>query len=207
MNGIDPMLKHLQAVKWAAGQDVDIISMSWNARLKEATKNDPGNANEVSELHAAITNAVTKKGILMYCAAGDNKGGTARGEKWVPCDLPSAISIGATDNNGTRKPYVVANKELAYLFPGENVLPDTDKDPDSKEVGNSGATAIAAGLAALVLFFTKWKNIKVEKVAVPRYMDKVMKSVFDANEKVVQVKGVLEEKLIDKFENNLRGQA
>src|SRR5271168_3899634 len=140
MNGMDRLLKHLQAVEWATRQGVDIISMSWNAREKQKTENDLGNEADVSALQSAIDEAA-KKGILMYCAAGDNKGGTAEGQRWVPCDLNNACSIGATDNHNNIKHYVVKNERLAYLFPGENVLPDPDK-----EVGNSGATAIAAGL-------------------------------------------------------------
>ncbi|KAF2494952.1 hypothetical protein BU16DRAFT_562579 [Lophium mytilinum] len=198
------------AVEWATSQKVDIISMSWNVRRKENKgENDPGNEVEVNELHKAINTAATDRGILMYCAAGDNMGGIGKDQKWVPCDLENTHSIGATDIHGSKKPYVVDNEKLAYLFPGENILQEADKD--SKDVGNSGATALAAGLAAMVLFLTRAHGINVEGPSVRPYMNKVFKNVFNASsaQKVVQIANVLEKTAqgVDKFRDKLKAEA
>jgi subtilisin family serine protease len=196
-------------VEWATSQGVDIMSMSWNVRRMQKNKDDPGNEAEVVELEKAINAAATEKNILMYCAAGDQKGGTSRSMKWVPCDSENTISIGATDIHGTKKLYVVDNERLGYLLPGENVLMETDKD--SKDVGNSGATALAAGLAAMVLFFARAHHIHIEHASVRVFMENVFNSVFNAtvdNNKVVQVHGVLgeESSKIDKFREKLMAE-
>ena len=96
----------------------------------------------------------------MYCAVDDQKGGISKSMKWVPCNSKNTISIGAADIHGSKKLYVVDNEKLGYLFPGENILKETDRD--SKDVGNSGATALAASLAAMVLFYTRAHNMNVE---------------------------------------------
>jgi subtilisin family serine protease len=193
-------------VEWATSQGVDIISMSWNVRRTEKTADDLGNEAEVMELETAINSAATNQNILIYCAAGDQKGGISKSMKWVPCDFNNTISIGATDIHGTKKPYVVDNERLGYLFPGENILKETDKD--SKDVGNSGATALAAGLAAMVLFFSRANGINIERPSVRPYMERVYRSVFNAtadNNKVVQVHSVLgaEKSKRDKFKEKL----
>ncbi|KAL8975512.1 MAG: hypothetical protein Q9197_000250 [Variospora fuerteventurae] len=190
----DRMLNLTQAVEWAANH-VDIMCMSWNVRRKPKTDTDLGNETQVNNLQKAV-NEAAQKGILMYCAAGDDRGGTGQNQEWVPCDLDNTLSVGAMDNNNNKKKYVVEHK-LSYLFPGENVLPETDKD--SKEVGNSGATAIAAGLAALVLFFTKWKSMDVEKKQRPQYLERVMDSVFNKTSYVVHVHGVLDPNQMEWF--------
>lgn len=192
-------------MEWATSRGVDIISMSWNVRRVEKNRDDIGNEQEVSELEKAINIAATDKHILMYCAAGDQKGGVSKSMKWVPCDSENTISVGATDMNGNKKLYVVDNENLRYLFPGENILKETDKD--SKDVGNSGATALAAGLAAMVLFFVRAHDINIERTSVRAYMDRVFGSVFNAtaNNKVVQVQDVLgiEKSKLKKFEEKL----
>ncbi|KAL8857682.1 MAG: hypothetical protein Q9178_005717 [Gyalolechia marmorata] len=196
-----------KAIEWATSRGVDVISMSWNVRRTEGIGKDPGNLDEATQLGKAIDFAAKEKNILMYCAAGDQKGAIGS-TKWVPCDSENTISIGATDINGTKKGYVVDNKQLAYLFPGENILKETDDD--SKDVGNSGATALAAGLAAMVLFFSRAKNINIEKRSLKEYMERVFDKVFNAtehNSKVVQVADVLgeEKSKLETFEKKLKG--
>ncbi|KAL9639492.1 MAG: hypothetical protein Q9204_001067 [Flavoplaca sp. TL-2023a] len=194
-----------KAVEWATSRGVDVISMSWNVQRTGKTGNDPGNEDEVAELEKAINLAAKEKNILMYCAAGDQKGGISSSTKWVPCDSENTISIGATDINGNKKGYVVDNKKLAYLFPGENILKEMDRD--SRDVGNSGATALAAGLAAMVLFFSRAKDINIEKKSVKEYMERVFEKVFNATGKVVQVASVLgeEKSKLETFEEKLKG--
>ncbi len=183
--------------------------MSWNVKKTEESGNDPGNVEEVAELEKEINVAAKDKNILIYCAAGDNQGSISRSTKWVPCDSENTISIGATDMNGAKKGYVVDNQKLTYLFPGENILKEMDRD--SRDVGNSGATALAAGLAAMVLFISKAENIiKIEKSSRKEYMGRVFDKVFSAaenNTKVVQVADVLgeERSKLENFKEKLKG--
>jgi hypothetical protein len=146
----------VQAIDWAVSQDVDIISMSWHAR-DAAGSGDPStsNANEVAALKQAIRRA-SDKHILMFGAGCNNK--TFPDEKLVPCGLVQVWSVGATDAFSNPKEYVDINK-VTYLFPGEHVLGVDDHEDG--DVGNSGATALAAGLAAMVLFLVRAQDIGV----------------------------------------------
>jgi hypothetical protein len=159
--------------------------MSWNARR---IPGDNGNHNEIQNLERAIGQAAEQK-ILMYCAACDAKSDSTPNDKWVPCDCDKVTSIGATDMNNNPKQYVVVNNKVHYLFPGEHVLKDGEPD----EVGNSGATALASGLAALVLFCMRKENERTGP-DVQAFMDKVIRKVFNGEsvDKVVHVKDVLQ---------------
>lgn len=89
------------------------------------------------------------------------------------------------------KKYVHMNKKIDYLFPGEHVL-DSHRIEDA-EVGNSGATALAAGLAAMVIFC-----MRIECESLPynkhQWMANVMTKVFNSerNNNSVRVKDVLQ---------------
>lgn len=177
------MKLHTQAIKWAIDQKVDIISMSWNARQ---VPGETGNVKDIEDLENAI--ALAGKKILMFGAACDVKESSST-DKWYPCDFDKVRSIGATDIDFDVKKYVNMNKKVDYLFPGEQLL----GRPGDQEVGNSGATALASGLAALVL-----SCMKIGRIELPEdkqtWMDNIMTKVFnsDRNAKVVHVKHVLQ---------------
>lgn len=175
-----------KAIEWATNQNVDIISMSWNARQVNGPQ---GNEEDVRQLEHAINNAYDKN-ILMIGAACDVK---ERVDKWVPCDDKKVWSIGATDMDSDAKKYVDVSK-VDYLFPGEHLL----EKPEESDVGNSGATALAAGLAALVLCCMKIDGERLPENK-KQWMDRIMAKVFDSetNKKVVHVKDVLR---LDKLE-------
>lgn len=83
-------------------------------------------------------------------------------------------------------------------------------DSDSRDVGNSGATALAAGLTAMMLFFSRAKKINIEKKSMKDYMERVFEKVFNAtedNNKVVQIVDVLgeEKSKLETFEEKLKG--
>ncbi|KAI0436715.1 hypothetical protein F4803DRAFT_541256 [Xylaria telfairii] len=172
-----------KAIEWATGQEVDIISMSWNARR---VSGHLGNDQEIRAMEKAISDAASDH-ILMFGAACDVKE-SALNEQWYPCDSPNVNSIGATDIDFDVKKYVDLDKVVNYLFPGEHLF----SQPGDQEVGNSGATALATGLAALVLFC-----MKISKEPIPEdrltWMNNVMAHVFrsQAERKVVHVKDVL----------------
>ncbi|KAI1327670.1 peptidase S8/S53 domain-containing protein [Xylariaceae sp. FL0255] len=172
-----------KAIQWAKAQGVDIISMSWNARRVEG---EMGNEQEVKVMEKVI-GEVAQEDILMFGAACDFKE-SGRNERWVPCDSPHVNSIGATDKDFDVKKYVDLHKKVDYLFPGEHLL----SQPEDNEVGNSGATALAAGLAALVLFCMKVSREKIPQEKLT-WMKNIMAHVFrsQTESKVVYVKDIL----------------
>lgn len=180
------LVEATRAIEWAIEQGVDIISMSWNAREVSGANSNRG---DILGLEAAIDKAAGE-GILMFGAACDLKG-SPESEKWVPCDHGKVWSIGATDRDFDPKKYLHMNK-VDFLFPGESVL--NSRLIDDIEVGNSGATALASGLAAVILFCMKvgCKPIP-NKVDRREWMGKVMTYVFQSNlhGKSVRVDGVL----------------
>ncbi|KAJ0116030.1 hypothetical protein J7T55_004974 [Diaporthe amygdali] len=174
-----------KAINWAKDQKVDIISMSWNAR-RVSPATGIANDSDIHDLEQAIAGAHAAN-ILMFGAACDVKQSSSSDE-WIPCDNSKVFSIGATDTEFDVKKYVDMTKTVNFLFPGEYVLGQSEE----AEVGNSGATALATGLAALVLFCMLFEH---EPLPANRHawMNNIFSKVFDGetNKKVVHVKKVL----------------
>ncbi|KAK4465297.1 hypothetical protein QBC42DRAFT_248615 [Cladorrhinum samala] len=172
----------VESINWAISQKVDIISMSWHAREMTGWDSSTSNVDDVARLKQAIHTA-SENNILMFGAARDSK--TSSDERFVPCDIPGVWSIGATDTYNDPKKYVDVNK-VHYLFPGEHVLPSDKRDDE--DVGNSGATALAAGLAAMVLFLAKAERIEIPKDR-HTWIGKIMDGTFKCreNSKVVHL--------------------
>jgi len=104
--------------------------MSWNVQRNE-------NHPDITSLLEAVRKA-SNANILMYCAASNTKATTKSNDPYFPGGFNEVTAIGAAD----------------YLFPGDYVLNGPDGKP-TKEGGNSAATALAAGMAALILFCIK----------------------------------------------------
>lgn len=120
--------------------------MSWTIEKTEQ------NANDVDEIEKAIQEAA-KEGILMFCAAADDG---PEGKKTFPAasNEKKIFRIGAANENGNVWE-CVGKQEIDYIFPGQNIVQERYKETPLKAcetlTGSSVATAIAAGLAALVL--------------------------------------------------------
>jgi hypothetical protein len=112
--------------------------MSWNVVLA-ATDDDK------ERLQNAISDA-RRHNILMYCAASEKKA-TKSGNKYWPSSCEDTFSIGAASENRVAMNYV--DSDAQFLFPSENVL------ANKRDGGSSAATALAAGLASLILFCLK----------------------------------------------------
>lgn len=123
--------------------NVNIISMSWTIYHHEtAETNDKG----LSDMKAAMEEAA-KRNILMFCAAQDS--GYSSYRKPYPateCDPRAVKRVGSAGIYGERCEYVHPT-EVDYLLPGEIAL-----SSDSKISGSSAATALASGLAGLILW-------------------------------------------------------
>jgi len=132
--------------------------MSWNVGTILPSGIYVGNEADVATSKAAIRRADKVK-ILMFGAACESKSISSL-EKFVPCDCEEVFSIGATDPDYDVQKYVNPSK-AQYLFPGENILDKSLQFEYDKDVGTSGATALAAGLAAMIIFCTREGKQKV----------------------------------------------
>ena len=107
---------------------------------------------EIGELKDIIHEADTSK-ILMFCAFSDQ--GNTHGKNCMPASCPETIVIGAA--TGWAYPCTwVDSSQVDYLCPGEHILIDRHAKPGSTpKSGSSIATALAAGLGALLLHLTQ----------------------------------------------------
>lgn len=136
----------LQAIDWAVNCEVDIISMSWTFQRTEDNKSILD-----KDLEKAIARA-SSKDILMFCSTGD-KGRHANDDTYPAC-LPSVFKIGAAKASGNEAEWTESSSH--FTFPGEDLRAETPTYIESKRnspvSGSSLATALASGLAALMLY-------------------------------------------------------
>ncbi|RBA15540.1 hypothetical protein FPRO05_12614 [Fusarium proliferatum] len=134
-----------KAIRAAIIQGVQIISMSW-------TIDPPNDDGERQDLENAVIEAANAN-ILMFCSARD-KG--AHNAPTYPSKATGKIfTIGAANSSGASVDYVGNTSELSYTLPGDKV--EVDNGPTRRTApeivdGSSVATALAAGLAALILY-------------------------------------------------------
>ncbi|KAM0254704.1 hypothetical protein ACHAQJ_006485 [Trichoderma viride] len=134
------------AIMAAVRKKVHIISMSW-------TIDPPEDEEERRFLDAAIVEAANAD-ILMFASCSD-KG--AKNNATYPSKATTKIfTIGAATASGAADPWVGNLGNINFTFPGTKVEmdgPRSSTDISSREVtGSSVATALAAGLAGLVLY-------------------------------------------------------
>ena len=183
-----PANRDNQAVDWAISENVDIISMSWSLV-------DTGeNTTETEALGSAISTAMgAENKIIAYCAASDE---SMYGEykKLYPAhsDTKGIKTIGSSKSNGKPSDFVNEDK-VDYLLPGQD---HSDLPVDFREGGSSAATALAAGLAALILWcYAKdagpnWESV-VERVAGWENMHKIFKGMKTDQTRFIDVTALL----------------
>ncbi|KAI1123723.1 hypothetical protein F5Y10DRAFT_285770 [Nemania abortiva] len=145
-----------QAIRAAVGRGVHIISMSW-------TLEAPSDERVRADLDSAIASAV-RRGILLFCSASD--GGAREDVSYPATAAPGrAFRIGGAYASGTTDPDVGSTSRIDFTLPGNNVevasslagnrLGGTGAgggEAFKYRTGSSVATALAAGLAALILY-------------------------------------------------------
>lgn len=140
-----------QAIEAAVDRKVHIISMSWTI------KRTHDNEADIKDLESAIERA-SKAGILMFCAANDQ--GIARDRSYpAACTRTKNIfKIGAAEASGAAWKWLGDAEDVDFIFPGHNVVMERPNNINLGQcqilTGSSVATAIATGLAALVLYCT-----------------------------------------------------
>lgn len=136
-----------QALSYAVERGADIISMSWTIKKTDE------NASHIEDLERTVKTAANK-GILMFCAASD---GGAVTDQTFPAESQRDLvfKIGAATEEGKAWKWVGEEKNIDFIFPGHEVVQERYKETLLQNcnllTGSSVATAIAAGLAALVL--------------------------------------------------------
>ncbi|KAF7948884.1 hypothetical protein EAE96_008066 [Botrytis aclada] len=146
-------LSAAQAIREAVAKKVHIISMSW-------TIPPPDDSTTRNLLRAAISEAL-RENILMFCSASDGGPVEDKSFPWAAAK-GNIFRIGAATDKGMASPDVGNPTNLGFTFPGTDV---ERKDVDKKveyQTGSSVATALATGLAALVLYCVQVKLLRTE---------------------------------------------
>lgn len=121
--------------------------MSWTIDVPENENQD------VRDLKTAISEAA-EANILMFCAASDK--GAKHTSSYPSKATNNIFTIGAADASGIMASYVGDINSVDFIFPGKKVEPEGLGEAPTKDVdywtGSSVATALAAGLAALILY-------------------------------------------------------
>jgi hypothetical protein len=137
-----------QAIRWAIDKKVDIISMSWTVVEIDHNKTD------IENLKTAISDA-NEANILMFGAASDQGYNDTR--QAYPAVHDKVICIGGARESG--HPDEMGGRTVNFVFPGSSIISSASFRQGSAGgasttvvTGSSFATALASGLAALVLY-------------------------------------------------------
>ncbi|KAJ4244398.1 hypothetical protein NW762_014526 [Fusarium torreyae] len=138
----------IKAIEYATERGAQIISMSWTIKPPEGEKK--------KEFDDAVHNALNNKDILMFCAASDQ--GKSADLTYPHASNRSSFRIGAAKATGGMAETVGDAHQLDFIFPGHQVVVsgsddvyDTDLQKFEAHSGSSVATALAAGLSALII--------------------------------------------------------
>lgn len=126
--------------------------MSWSIKASGQNKDDIAKFKQQIDLaHTA--------GIILFCSSSDEGRHISRDEV-LPGSSDSVKIVGSCDSHGSASGFV-NEKNVHYLFPGEHLsimkshFKGKKKRRDNEatlDQGSSASTALAAGLAALILW-------------------------------------------------------
>ncbi|OTB11081.1 hypothetical protein K445DRAFT_322435 [Daldinia sp. EC12] len=158
-----------RAIQAALDKKATIISMSWTLPMKNIK------SDSKARLDAVLKKAVDSR-VLMFCSAPDEG-------KFTDLDYPSGpwrdrfFRIGAARADGTVFPWT-PDDGITYVLPGVDVIKEqagrrsfetnssgdaVSREMDVKyETGSSVATALAAGLAAMIIYCVKASILAVK---------------------------------------------
>ncbi|KAI0146018.1 hypothetical protein F4776DRAFT_609046 [Hypoxylon sp. NC0597] len=138
-----------KAVIAAVEKKVDIISMSWTIEKTDR------NVADIEQLEEAIGLAA-RRNILMFCAATDQGAYKDRTYPAATTTTKNIFKIGAAEASGTALKWVGDQSLVDFIFPGHKVPMKRHDNPNVKNytalTGSSVATALASGLAAVILY-------------------------------------------------------
>ncbi|EWC43894.1 hypothetical protein DRE_01246 [Drechslerella stenobrocha 248] len=157
------------AVEWAVNNKVDIISMSWTIEIfgegmnpkpkqdvqhhdnpedSEGSERTHNESPDIKLLTRAIKVAKDKN-IILFASASDQ--GSASSRHCYPARAGGCITIGAATETGEMCAWVHPS-QAKFCCPGVDVPFKKANETPKQQSGSSVATALAAGLAGLLLF-------------------------------------------------------
>lgn len=146
------------------------------------------NKEQIALLDSKIQEAA-RKGIIMYCAAAD-QGQYGSDLELYPAraDTKHVKAVGSARENGAASTSVDPS-QVEYLFPGEEI------EELGKRKGSSAATALASGLAALVLccFEKQLGKGGSSRIANPKNMHEVFEKLKAKDSKWVDATRLFKE--------------
>jgi len=163
--GMTPNDRIADAVRYA-GQKAHVISNSWAV---------PRNADLESAVDDVVRTGRDGKGCLVFCATGNEY----RPYILFPASHPSALAVGASNDQGKRSKYSNRGPGIQFVTPSDDIDRDrqgiTTTDVSIKNRGyakgaycndfggTSSSTPLAAGIGALVLSVNPsltWKQVR-----------------------------------------------
>lgn len=135
-----------KGIRWAVDEGkADLICMSL------------GSPNPVQEVRKAIQYAESKN-VVCFVAAG-NSGMTKN--VFYPAEYPETIAIGSIDENMRRSGFSNTGENLDFMAPGNRIFSTIPDNWYAVLSGTSMATPFAAGIAALVLSYSRSNKIDI----------------------------------------------
>jgi hypothetical protein len=128
-----------------------------------------------------------EENILFFCSTADI--GLVSVKVW-PADFPPCISVAASDANGRPRPQ--SREEVDLLVSGQDIMadgPDYIRKQTKQPVsGSSVATALAAGIASLILYISQivTEDVGWKKFLKKRGILKVFDTMRDGKTKSLQ---------------------
>ncbi|KAM0513221.1 hypothetical protein ACHAPE_008069 [Trichoderma viride] len=152
-----------EAIRAAIALNVKIISVSWTIMDRvDSGPSNPMKRDAFTNLREAI-DEVKKNGILMFCSASDDIQTTAM--KALPYSQQSEhiFRIGAALWLGQRDPTTETPDQIDWYFPGNQVAEAQNprlQGPVKYHDGSSAGTALAAGLASLIMYLARLVQVR-----------------------------------------------
>jgi hypothetical protein len=147
-----------KAIDGARIRKADIISMPWSimkpARYRNNEPKQSLEEEDIDALYDAIQKA-RQANILMFCSATDDIRKVGSDSLPFCCAPDSIFRIGAASRDGQADSSIEDTKTISYFFPGKQVADVWDQpsaDATSYYDGSSVSTALAAGLASLIMY-------------------------------------------------------
>ncbi|KAK3684174.1 hypothetical protein B0T22DRAFT_469804 [Podospora appendiculata] len=194
----------VQAIEAAIDDQVDVINLSWSFNKNSESLKD------------AIENATSKQHrALVFCAKSDE----LYADDVYPADYPTTISVAAATSRGrigtegSKAPDLLILGENMPAYGPEYSLVKNEKE--SKISGSSVATALASGMASLMLMLAKrdvvlkesWQLLKNKKVILEVFERfKTDKSSAVTYVNPAMVFGEPEERLISEMRSVVKAQ-
>ncbi|KDN69818.1 putative conserved hypothetical protein [Colletotrichum sublineola] len=141
------------AIRAAVNRGAKIISMSWSI-------NRP--SDELGEIFEKALEYALKKNVLMFCSSRDS--GHDGSITYYPAAYrrDSVIKMGAAQPTGLPYEWAGQLANLDFILPGVEVVPPStfrNVEAMGPETGSSVATALGAGLAALIIYCAKMNKM------------------------------------------------